>query len=114
METAFRPQPYSRSRTRISPPSSRFPQGNLSIFAVNRSPDEGIRTGIRLDGLESWRLTERLELAGFDPKARNTAGAPDAVIPRSVPVRESLQEGVLTVDLPPLSWNILRLSPPGP
>jgi alpha-L-arabinofuranosidase len=83
--------------------------GELAIFAVNRSPDEPIELEAALGGFEGWETVERLELAGFDPKATNTAGRPDAVVPRRIDFAQRVEGGTLRTALPPLSWSVLRL-----
>jgi alpha-L-arabinofuranosidase len=81
----------------------------LTIFAVNRSKDERLQVESALGDLDGLRVVERLELAGFDIKARNTATAPDAVKPRSLPAEGKVEDGALSFELAPLSWNVIRL-----
>jgi alpha-L-arabinofuranosidase len=83
--------------------------GKLSVFAVNRSPDEAVELELGLGGFEGWEAFERLELAGFDPKAANTAAAPGAVVPRRIEFAQRVDGGALRVSLPPLSWNVFAL-----
>ncbi len=87
--------------------------GRLTVFAVNRAVEEGLGVDIGLAGFEGWRLVEVLEFAGFDPKAGNSAAAPDAVCPRSLPGGSLVEGGHLRVELAPLSWNVLRIAAPG-
>jgi alpha-N-arabinofuranosidase len=86
--------------------------GEMAIFLVNRSPAEASDAEIRLGGYESWTFAERIELAGADPKAVNTARRPDAVLPRRVPDGARIAGGILRASLAPLSWNVIRLSAP--
>jgi alpha-N-arabinofuranosidase len=49
-------------------------------------------------------------LADEDLLARNTADDPDRVVPHRG-TGAVLDDGHLTVGLPPASWNVLRLGP---
>jgi alpha-L-arabinofuranosidase len=73
--------------------------GSGAIFAVNRSA-EPLTLDLVLRDLEPLSVGEHLVLTG-DLAATNTAAEPDAVSPRAIPGRE----------LPPRSWNVLRLTP---
>ncbi len=86
--------------------------GEMAVFAVNRSLTERAEVELRLGGYESWAFAERIELAGFDPKAANTAERPLAVFPRSSPEGASVEGGMLRTSLPPLSWSVIRLAAP--
>jgi alpha-L-arabinofuranosidase len=72
--------------------------GARTIFAVNRGA-EPLALDVVLRDAESLQLAEHLVLTG-DLAAANTAEAPDTVTPRAVP----------GADLPPRSWNVLRLT----
>lgn len=86
--------------------------GELAVFAVNRSQTEGAQIELRLGGYEDLTFVEGLELAGFDPKAANTAEDPDAVLPRSSRAGARVEGGILRATLPALSWNVIRLAAP--
>ena len=91
------------------------PEGNggeMTVFAVNRSPAEGMDVELRLGGYEAWTFVERIELAGAHPKAANTAERPDAVRPRTLREGVRVESGTLSARLPPLSWNVIRLAAP--
>ena len=60
-----------------------------------------------LDGLE---LTEHLALCDDDLTARNTAEQPDRVVHARARVPE-WKGGRLRAELPPRSWNVVRLGP---
>jgi alpha-N-arabinofuranosidase len=53
-------------------------------------------------------VAEHLVLADDDPRAANTAEQPDRVVPRTVSGAR-IEAGTLHADLPPRSWNVLRL-----
>ena len=84
----------------------------MTVFAVNRSPAESMDVELRLGGYEAWTFVERIELAGIQPKAANTALRPDAVLPRTLREGVRVESGILSARLPPLSWNVIRLAAP--
>jgi alpha-N-arabinofuranosidase len=82
--------------------------GELTLFAVNRSPTEELALEGRLAGFDAGRPLEHLVLAGADPKAANTLENPARVSPRRLD-GPRLEGERLQALLPPLSWNVLRL-----
>ncbi len=78
---------------------------SLALFLVNRSRFDSLPVDFRFVGFEGFRVAERIELAGFDAKAVNSAETPDAVMPRYVDVSENDAQ----ISLPPLSWTMVRL-----
>ena len=84
--------------------------GAAALFMVNRSQDATMTVSIDVGSLGPTRLGESLTLADDDPTATNTLEHPDRVAP--VPNRSvRIEDGVLTVDLPAISWTGLRLIP---
>jgi alpha-N-arabinofuranosidase len=84
--------------------------GDVCLFAVNRSTTDAQPLTADLRPMGAMRIAEHSVLADDDLDARNTAEQPDRVVPR--PGRDArLEERLLTVVLPPASWNVLRLSP---
>jgi alpha-L-arabinofuranosidase len=84
--------------------------GDVCLFAVNRSTTDPLPLTADLRSLGAMRIAEHSVLADDDRDARNTAEQPDRVVPR--PGRDArLEERRLTVTLPPVSWNVLRLTP---
>jgi alpha-N-arabinofuranosidase len=82
--------------------------GVAALFMVNRSQDASTTVSIDVGSLGPVRLGESLTLADDDPTATNTLEHPARVAPtpnRSV----RIQDGVLTVDLPAISWTALQL-----
>jgi alpha-L-arabinofuranosidase len=108
----FGPVPYLDAAATVDEAGLDGTGGGMTIFAVNRSLAEGIDLELRLGGYESWTVVERIELAGADPKAVNTALRPDAVLPRRAADPGSVEGGSLKARLPPLSWNVIRLAAP--
>jgi alpha-N-arabinofuranosidase len=72
--------------------------GAVTVFAINRHLEKDFPMNLPA-GL---RLSEHIVLTHSDPQATNTADHPNCVVPSAAP-----QSGIL----PPLSWNVLRLSP---
>ena len=79
----------------------------LTVFAVNRGT-EPLALEATLHGLGTPTVAEHIVLADDDPEAANTAEQPDRVTPRTAAERGS-SDGALHAQLPPRSWNVLRL-----
>jgi alpha-N-arabinofuranosidase len=82
----------------------------LTVFTVNRDRHHPQPLDIDLRGFPHLHTAEHTTLTDDDPDATNTAGHPDRVTPR-VLGREPVTDGHLTVQLPPLSWNMIRIRP---
>jgi alpha-N-arabinofuranosidase len=80
----------------------------LTIFAVNRGQDAVLPLECDLRGFKGYRVVEHLVLEHPDPKATNSAEAPNTVVSHGNG-DASLDEGTLTATLPRLSWNVVRL-----
>ncbi|WP_255951468.1 arabinosylfuranosidase ArfA [Streptomyces odontomachi] len=91
--------------TAVQDPAS----GAVTVFAVNRSQDAALPLDVTLHGLDVTGVAEHSVLADADPDAVNTADAPDRVTPRPV-TGTTLVDGTLRAELPPLSWNVIRLA----
>jgi alpha-N-arabinofuranosidase len=83
--------------------------GEAALFLVNRSLDEPLTTTVDLRALPGARLRSHRALGGDDLRATNTEARPDRVVPRELPSGR-VEDGRLTVSLPPASWNVLELS----
>ena len=90
--------------------------GELTVFAVNRSLSEQLELSAALDaftgpgaaGEAGFELLEALQLHEDDPYTVNTVEDPDRVLPR--PLEEvHLEERSLRASLPPISWTMIRL-----
>jgi alpha-L-arabinofuranosidase len=79
----------------------------LTLFAVNRAA-EPLPLEAVLHGIGAPEVAEHIVLADDDPQAANTAEHPDRVVPRAVRGAR-VEAGVLRAELPPRSWNVLRL-----
>jgi alpha-N-arabinofuranosidase len=79
----------------------------LTIFAVNRA-SEPMPVVVAVRGVEGVSSVEHLTLTDADPGATNTADRRDRVMPRSLDAAR-LEGTTLLADLPPRSWNVVRL-----
>jgi alpha-N-arabinofuranosidase len=84
-------------------------RGELTIFAVNRSPKEQLELAGELRGFPPLSVVEHLVLENPDLKAVNTA-ASEKVKPRSGGGAK-IDGARLEARLPALSWNVIRLRP---
>ncbi len=87
--------------------------GELTVFAVNRSPKEDLMLEAALGGFGECKLIEHVVMTNADPKAVNTKVDPLRVAPRPISGAR-VDGGVLQAPLPPLSWNVLRLKTAAP
>jgi alpha-N-arabinofuranosidase len=86
--------------------------GATAVFLVHRGLDAPATVSIDIGSLRPVRLGESITLADDDPTATNTLEHPERVVParnRSA----HIEDGVLTVDLPAISWTALQLIPAG-
>ena len=82
--------------------------GAVAVFLVHRSQKAATTVSMDVGSLGAVRLGESLTLADDDPTATNTLEHQERVAPapnRSV----RIEDGVLTVELPPISWTALQL-----
>jgi alpha-N-arabinofuranosidase len=79
-----------------------------AVFAVNRSQHEPLVLDVDVRALPVSSVREALTLADDDRTARNTAEQPDRVVPLANRTAE-LVDGRLRMELPPVSWSLLRL-----
>jgi alpha-N-arabinofuranosidase len=78
----------------------------LTLFAVNRDSQPLALRAVMRSG--AGEVIEHVVLADDDPDAANTAERPDRVVPRALP-GASVDDGVLRAQLPPRSWNVVRV-----
>ncbi|GAA4463174.1 arabinosylfuranosidase ArfA [Phytohabitans houttuyneae] len=84
--------------------------GQVAVFAVNRSPAEPLTLTVDARSLGETRIVECVTLSDPDIYRFNTADEPDAVTPR--PNRSArMEQGRVELVLPAVSWTMLRLSP---
>ena len=78
----------------------------LTVFAVNRSLDEEMELSLSLEGFDTAKLTEHVELYCDDLKAVNTADS-EPVAPVKRPVTDA---NTRLVTLKKHSWNMLKFT----
>ena len=83
--------------------------GELTIFAVNRG-ERPLPLDVELRGLPGFAGVHHVAVADGDAGARNSAEAPDRVMPRAVDGAVTAGNRLSAV-LPPISFNVLRLVP---
>lgn len=86
--------------------------GNVTIFAVNRDMQEGALFSADLRSFKDLKKVEHILLHNDDIKAVNTETNPYNVAPVTAGTY-SLPDGRLELRLPPLSWNVIRLTQAG-
>lgn len=82
--------------------------GDVTIFAVNRSLDEEIELSCDLRAFGDLEIARHIALHHDDVKAVNTEENPDNVAPKPGQ-GGAMGGGRLTVKLEKLSWNVIRL-----
>ena len=83
--------------------------GRSAVFLVNRSQSKALTVTVDARGFGAARLTEAVSLHDDDVYAKNTLQRPDRVgLKRTEAV--VLEEGILTVTLPAVSWTAIALS----
>jgi alpha-N-arabinofuranosidase len=83
--------------------------GRTAVFLVHRGQDGPAAVTLDLSGLHVTTIEESRTLADDDLEARNTLAAPDRVV-LTDNTSAKLDDGTLTVELPPVSWTALSLS----
>lgn len=83
--------------------------GELSVFAVNRDETQPATLRLRLAGAGARTVTEHVVLGGADLLATNSEQFPDRVAPRSS-TGHQLDGDQLTIELPPVSWSLIRMT----
>ena len=79
-----------------------------SVFLLNRDLTQPATVTIDVRSLGSSSIAESWTLADADPHAQNTLASPDRV--RPFPNGSArLADGVLTIELPPVSWTAIAL-----
>ena len=85
-----------------------FSLGSLTVFAVNRDLKDAIPLECDLRAFGNMKIAEHIVLHHDDVKAANTEDHPDAVAPKKGRGGKA-EDGKVSVKLPALSWNVIRL-----
>ncbi len=83
--------------------------GSATILAVNRSLTEPLLVDAEVRALPGVQVVEHVSMHGPDRDATNVRGDDERVSPRVMPT-PAIGEGRLRVELPPMSWNLVRLT----
>jgi alpha-N-arabinofuranosidase len=79
-----------------------------AVFIVNRSQTETLTTDVTWQGAAPGKVLSASQLSGTDPKATNTFENPNTIVPEQLNDLK-IQDGTLTVQLPPLSFTVVSL-----
>ncbi|HEY0187477.1 MAG TPA: alpha-N-arabinofuranosidase [Cellulomonas sp.] len=82
--------------------------GAVAVFVVNRSTEAPVRVGVDTRSLPGLRLVEATTLSHPDHTWVATAEDDTSVLPRTN-TTATLTDGRLDVELPPVSWSMVRL-----
>ncbi len=83
--------------------------GSLTVFCVNRDMEDDVELSVDLRAFGDLQVVEHSVLHHADVKAVNTEAAPDTVAPADGD-KGKMDGGSLTITLPALSWNVIRLA----
>jgi alpha-N-arabinofuranosidase len=83
-------------------------EDRAAVFLVNRDLKDTAQVTIDVRSLGSSRITEATTLADSDVYARNTLAEQHRVTPSANP-SATLADGMLTIELPPVSWTAIAL-----
>jgi alpha-N-arabinofuranosidase len=81
----------------------------LTLFGVNRHPTETMSLEVSLAGFKPERVIEHVFMAHADPRAANTAKAPDNVVPERA-TGTIIDGDLLKAQLPPRSYHAIRVA----
>jgi alpha-N-arabinofuranosidase len=82
---------------------------SLSLFLVNRDPDNDHVAEVDVRALALREVSEQQTLSDPDIRATNSAEQPDRVRPRGE-ITARLEDGRLTVPMPSVSWTALSVN----
>jgi alpha-N-arabinofuranosidase len=83
-------------------------EGRAAVFLVNRDQSEPAQITIDVRALGATRVAEATTLADADVYAQNTLSDQNRVVPRAN-TTATLADGVLAIELPPVSWTAIGL-----
>jgi alpha-L-arabinofuranosidase len=82
--------------------------GTLTLFALNRSPNEAMPLAVTADGFAGLAVDQALTLCDADLTASNTRQNPDRIKPSTLS-GVAVDANRLQATLPPASWSVIRL-----
>jgi alpha-L-arabinofuranosidase len=85
--------------------------GDVVLLAVNRATDRPVELRAVARAFGDLRPVDATTLHDDDTTARNTEADPERVVPR--PLTDlTVEDGTVRAVLPPVSWNVIRLTRP--
>jgi alpha-N-arabinofuranosidase len=84
--------------------------GELTVFVVNRSIDSSTRVALATTGFENARILEAHTLHHDDVHWRASADDADTFGPVPNETGAVDADGALSIELPPVSWSVIRLA----
>ncbi|MEM7028580.1 MAG: alpha-L-arabinofuranosidase C-terminal domain-containing protein [Chloroflexota bacterium] len=85
--------------------------GNGAIFIVNRSQTEALTTTLHWQNEQPNEISTLWQLSGTDVKAANTWETPNNIVAKQLN-SPPVQDGEVTINLPPLSFSVIELQYP--
>ena len=83
-------------------------EDRAAVFLINRDLTQAAQVTVDVRSLGTTRVLESLTLADADVYAKNTLAEPHRVVP-TTNTTARLSDGVLTIELPPVSWTAVAL-----
>ncbi|MEY9863782.1 alpha-N-arabinofuranosidase [Catenulispora sp. GAS73] len=83
-------------------------EDRAAVFLVNRDVAQAAQVTVDVRSVGSARVIEAVTLADADVYAKNTLAEPHRVVPKVNP-SATLVDGVLSIELPPVSWTAVAL-----
>lgn len=80
-----------------------------AVFIVNRNQTDSVTADLCWQALTPTRVISAYQIAGTDPKAVNSFEDPECIVARPIRV-PNVNEGVLTLHLPPLSFTAIQVA----
>jgi alpha-N-arabinofuranosidase len=81
----------------------------ISLFLLNRNKDTPLEIEGLMGGFTGFKPVEHVTMVNSDIKAVNTAKNPDNVVPVQLKNTLSVEGEKMSLQIPPLSWNLVRL-----
>ncbi len=83
-------------------------EDSVTVFALNRNLDAPLRLEADARAFQGYRVLEHIAMTSDDLRAFNTRENPNRVTPAAVN-NARLDDGQLSANLAPASWNVIRL-----
>ncbi|WP_410642692.1 alpha-N-arabinofuranosidase [Amycolatopsis sp. lyj-346] len=84
-------------------------EDGIVVFAINRDQHAALQLTVEVRAIPGLSRATHTYVGGGDPRAANTEADPARVLPRTGE-STAVDGGALTIALPPLSWNLVRIT----